>query len=121
MALEQHLDVTDGSRVTSEQAAAASGSSQPPADPAAAAAAAVPPEQAWGPTTLQLLRCQLQRFAAERDWDQYHTPRNLLLALVSGPLTGQAAAHARKGRRCLPAARVCVGTAAQPAASVPHL
>ncbi|EFN57198.1 hypothetical protein CHLNCDRAFT_14766, partial [Chlorella variabilis] len=31
---------------------------------------------------LQGLRAAQQRFAAERDWGQYHTPRNLLLALV---------------------------------------
>lgn len=32
---------------------------------------------------------QLRRFAEERDWPQYHTPRNLLLALVGevGELT----------------------------------
>ena len=44
--------------------------------------AAVPPQQPWGDTSLQHLRCALQEFAAERDWQQYHTPRNLLLALV---------------------------------------
>ncbi|KRX01882.1 hypothetical protein PPERSA_05721 [Pseudocohnilembus persalinus] len=27
------------------------------------------------------MRKQLQTFATERDWDQYHSPRNLLLAL----------------------------------------
>lgn len=27
------------------------------------------------------LRCSLRRFAAERDWDQYHSPKNLAIAL----------------------------------------
>lgn len=31
---------------------------------------------------LEELRQQLQDFAAERHWEQFHTPRNLLLALV---------------------------------------
>lgn len=52
------------------------------AAPAATAAAPVPPEQPWGGASLQQLRTALQHFAAERDWGQYHTPRNLLLALV---------------------------------------
>ena len=30
-----------------------------------------------------LRRVLQSTFAAERDWEQYHTPRNLLLALVS--------------------------------------
>jgi hypothetical protein len=32
--------------------------------------------------TLESLRQNLQSFARERDWEQYHTPRNLALALV---------------------------------------
>lgn len=32
--------------------------------------------------SLEQLRRAQQMFAAERDWDQFHTPRNLLLALV---------------------------------------
>ncbi|MBA3653485.1 MAG: nucleotide pyrophosphohydrolase [Actinobacteria bacterium] len=31
---------------------------------------------------LEDLRDRLRSFAAERDWDQFHTPRNLILALV---------------------------------------
>lgn len=31
---------------------------------------------------LEQLRRELQAFAAQREWEQYHTPRNLLLALV---------------------------------------
>ena len=33
-------------------------------------------------TDLIALRDQLRKFAAERNWEQFHTPRNLLLALV---------------------------------------
>ncbi|DAZ94939.1 TPA: hypothetical protein N0F65_012656 [Lagenidium giganteum] len=32
--------------------------------------------------TLEQIRKSLAQFAAERDWDQFHTPRNLLLALT---------------------------------------
>ncbi|KAK2488806.1 hypothetical protein MC885_003537 [Smutsia gigantea] len=32
--------------------------------------------------TLEDIRCLHAEFAAERDWDQFHQPRNLLLALV---------------------------------------
>ncbi|KAI3418589.1 MazG domain-containing protein [Psidium guajava] len=32
--------------------------------------------------TLGLLRQKMADFAKERDWDQFHSPRNLLLALV---------------------------------------
>ncbi|GMH25821.1 hypothetical protein Nepgr_027664 [Nepenthes gracilis] len=32
--------------------------------------------------TLDLLRQKMAEFAKERDWGPYHTPRNLLLALV---------------------------------------
>lgn len=33
-------------------------------------------------TTLEGLRRSIAQFAAEREWDQFHTPRNLLLALT---------------------------------------
>ncbi|KAG6750033.1 hypothetical protein POTOM_047111 [Populus tomentosa] len=33
--------------------------------------------------TLEELKKRLAEFAKERDWDQYHSPRNLLLAMVS--------------------------------------
>jgi dCTP diphosphatase len=36
----------------------------------------------WKATSLQDLRRSLQVFCTERDWEQFHTPRNLLLALV---------------------------------------
>ena len=32
--------------------------------------------------SLEDLRARLAAFAAARDWDQFHTPRNLLLALM---------------------------------------
>ena len=32
-------------------------------------------------TDLENLREQLRRFAAERDWDQFHSPKNLAMAL----------------------------------------
>jgi NTP pyrophosphatase (non-canonical NTP hydrolase) len=33
------------------------------------------------PTTIEELRAALQQFAAERDWDQFHCPKNLAIAL----------------------------------------
>ena len=33
------------------------------------------------PTSLEALRDALRQFAAERDWDQFHTPKNLATAL----------------------------------------
>lgn len=35
-----------------------------------------------GATTLSELREALRRFAAERDWDKYHSPKNLASALI---------------------------------------
>ncbi|KAE8676293.1 dCTP pyrophosphatase 1 [Hibiscus syriacus] len=32
--------------------------------------------------SLDLLKLKMANFAKERDWDQFHSPRNLLLALV---------------------------------------
>lgn len=32
--------------------------------------------------TLEELRKKMADFARERDWEQYHSPRNLLLAMV---------------------------------------
>lgn len=32
--------------------------------------------------TLEELKKKMADFAKERDWDQFHSPRNLLLALV---------------------------------------
>ncbi|XP_030933297.1 uncharacterized protein LOC126698806 [Quercus robur] len=39
------------------------------------------PEEA-GSVTLDLLKKKMVEFAKERDWEQFHSPRNLLLALV---------------------------------------
>jgi len=33
--------------------------------------------------TLESLRMQLAAFAAERDWDQFHSPKNLSMALIA--------------------------------------
>jgi NTP pyrophosphatase (non-canonical NTP hydrolase) len=32
---------------------------------------------------LEVLRARLRAFVAERDWDQFHTPKNLAMALVA--------------------------------------
>ena len=32
--------------------------------------------------TLEVLRHQLRQFAAERDWEQFHSPKNLAMALI---------------------------------------
>jgi dCTP diphosphatase len=34
-----------------------------------------------GNDAIELLRQELRRFAAERDWDQFHSPKNLAIAL----------------------------------------
>lgn len=46
---------------------------------------AIPQQQPLlvGPVSLEDLRSAVQQFAVERDWDKFHTPRNLLCALVS--------------------------------------
>ena len=36
----------------------------------------------WDGTSLEHLRAEMYAFADERDWHQFHKPRNLLLALV---------------------------------------
>lgn len=33
------------------------------------------------PTSLEELRGALERFASDRDWDQFHSPKNLAIAL----------------------------------------
>lgn len=70
-----------------------------PATPAASSAAPAPgaapeapaPGQAGSATagftftagvTLEQIRAELSEFAVQRDWDQFHSPRNLALALV---------------------------------------
>lgn len=41
------------------------------------------------PVTIDDLRQQIRQFAAERDWEQFHAPKNLVMALVGevGELT----------------------------------
>jgi NTP pyrophosphatase (non-canonical NTP hydrolase) len=39
------------------------------------------PESSSPTNSLDALRDALQRFAAERDWDQFHSPKNLAIAL----------------------------------------
>lgn len=34
------------------------------------------------PDTLERLRARLAQFAAERDWDQFHNPKNLAMAVA---------------------------------------
>jgi len=33
--------------------------------------------------SLEVLRARLRTFVAERDWDQFHNPKNLVMALVA--------------------------------------
>jgi dCTP diphosphatase len=35
-----------------------------------------------GPETLETLRDALRAFAAERDWDQFHSPKNLAMSVM---------------------------------------
>lgn len=62
------------------RAAARSRRTRPHLKPASAAhrCAPLPPHQ----VSLEEVRARIHDFAAEREWQQYHTPRNLLLALV---------------------------------------
>jgi NTP pyrophosphatase (non-canonical NTP hydrolase) len=34
-------------------------------------------------TELESIRARLRRFAGERDWDQFHSPKNLSMALIA--------------------------------------
>ncbi len=38
---------------------------------------------AFTPRCLESIRAEAQAFADERDWEQFHSPRNLLLAVLS--------------------------------------
>lgn len=40
-------------------------------------------EETKGVVSLEELKEKMADFAKEREWDQFHTPRNLLLAMVS--------------------------------------
>ena len=50
----------------------------------------------WTDVSLQHLRVEMQQFSSERYWDQYHTPRNLVLALVGRILLRSASAEQHK-------------------------
>jgi NTP pyrophosphatase (non-canonical NTP hydrolase) len=52
----------------------------------------------WQACDLEALRLKARAFAVERDWEQYHDIRSLLLALVSE--TGEAADLVRWRRDC---------------------
>lgn len=39
--------------------------------------------ESWKSTTLEELKSKQRHFALERNWEQYHQPRNLLLALTA--------------------------------------
>ncbi len=41
------------------------------------------PKQKITIDSLESMRLRLQEFARERDWDQYHTPKNLSMALIA--------------------------------------
>jgi len=43
----------------------------------------IPPDNALATTELKTLRDRLRRFAAERDWYQFHSPKNLAMALIA--------------------------------------
>jgi hypothetical protein len=49
---------------------------------AAATAEEVVKQKEEGDVSLKELSKKLNDFAKERDWEQYHSPRNLLLAMV---------------------------------------
>lgn len=59
------------------------------------------------PDRLECLRTALRAFAAERDWEQFHSPKNLAMAL-SGEV-GELIAHfqwlSEEGSRSLPPAQ----------------
>jgi len=40
-----------------------------------------PPHPIERPASLEALRDALRQFASERDWDQFHSPKNLAMAL----------------------------------------
>ena len=47
---------------------------------------------------LEQLRESVEKFAAERDWDQFHTPKNLSMALAFGAAAFAAIAAGRSAR-----------------------
>ena len=89
---EHRSDAADSPPSAAASVAAAAAAVDAPADPASASASVVPvcspaPAASVGfpfepSLTLESIRASHRSFSAARDWGQYHTPRNLLLALV---------------------------------------
>ena len=93
-----HADPLLGLSAAGVAAAAAALGSRLPASPVAASmhhssslqqsvsipqlVAEAPLQQTFSHATLEELRSASQKFAVERDWEKFHAPRNLLLALV---------------------------------------
>ena len=55
---------------------------EPPDTPGPPMEAGTSHEADWAGDSLRDVRDHLRAFARERDWDQFHTPRNVCLALV---------------------------------------
>lgn len=68
----------DATHPTPTGSAAAESSPITPASSGASSA----PESGFTPPTLATLTAALREFAAERDWEQFHTPKNLAMALA---------------------------------------
>jgi hypothetical protein len=62
-----------------QRQAAAEGAPGVPEDPTSSSSSNFTFENG---TTLEALRQDQAQFASERDWDKFHTPRNVLLAMV---------------------------------------
>ena len=67
------------------------------------------PGSHWGDTSFEEVRGLLHEFADERDWHQFHTPRNLLMAMT-GELGELAEVFQWKGEVApgLPGLSVCL-------------
>lgn len=39
-------------------------------------------DEAQSPDSLKQLRARIQQFVQERDWEQFHTPKNLAMAMI---------------------------------------
>ena len=62
------------------RAGSAAAASSPPTPASSSGSSA--PEDGSTPPTLPALTAALREFAAERDWEQFHTPKNLAMALA---------------------------------------
>ena len=68
--------------------------------------------EAWADAGLEATRQALRGFAAERDWEQFHSPRNLALALVGevllqDPNTSEARCSEKTATRLLACCSNC--------------